>query len=298
MTSFTLLITTHNRKSDLLYTLSQCADWLHTVTVMICDDASTDGTYDAVHALYPDIQWIKHHKSLGLIASRNELKNATTTPYALSIDDDLHLITPNALAQIQRYFEENERCAVQSLRTFWGLETPKSTHTQQLPHAVKSFLGGAHAWRMSAWHSIPNYPAWFVFYGEEDFASYQLFKKNWEVHYVPFVLAHHRVSLQNRKKHPDYQRRLRRSLRSGWFLMGLFYPLHLIPKLWCYTLYIQIKSKTLRGDIKGTLAIAQALFDVITHLPLIIKHKNRLTQDEWKRYKALPNAKIYWNVGE
>lgn len=294
MTSFTLLITTHNRKTELLYTLSQCADWLHTATVMICDDACTDGTYEAVHALYPHISWIRHRQRRGLIASRNELKNATTTPYALSIDDDLHLITPNALAQIQSYFEENPQCGVQSFRTFWGLEAPQSTQTHEQPHVVSSFLGGAHAWRMDAWRSIPNYPAWFVFYGEEDFASYQLFKKNWDVHYAPFVLAHHRVSLQNRKKHPDYQLRLRRSLRSGWFLMGLFYPLHTIPRLGLYTLWIQIKNKTLKGDIKGTLAIMQALIDVVTHLPLIIKNKNRFSQKEWLAYKALPKAKIYW----
>jgi hypothetical protein len=36
---------------------------------------------------------------------------------------------------------------------------------------VKSFVGCGHAWRMKAWHEIPNYPEWFEFYGEENYAS-------------------------------------------------------------------------------------------------------------------------------
>ena len=33
----------------------------------------------------------------------------------------------------------------------------------------------------------------FLFYGEEEFAGFQLFKKEWEVWFVPAVLVHNRV---------------------------------------------------------------------------------------------------------
>jgi hypothetical protein len=65
---------------------------------------------------------------------------------------------------------------------------------------MKSFAGGAHAWRMSAWRQIPDYPSWFIFHGEEDFAAYEMFKKRLEIHYLPSVLVHHRVDLKARKK--------------------------------------------------------------------------------------------------
>jgi hypothetical protein len=42
---------------------------------------------------------------------------------------------------------------------------------------LQSFVGCGHVWRMDAWRTIENYPEWFYFYGEEDFASYLLFKK-------------------------------------------------------------------------------------------------------------------------
>ena len=136
---------------------------------------------------------------------------------------------------------------------------------------MKSFAGGAHAWRMSAWHQIPDYPSWFVFHGEEDFAAYELFKKQIEVHYLPSVLVHHRVDLKVRKMNADYMLRLRRSLRAGWSLMFLFFPLHLIPRLLVYTIWVQFKLKVFKGDFRALFSIVFALFDCLFFIRNIFK---------------------------
>jgi GT2 family glycosyltransferase len=147
---------------------------------------------------------------------------------------------------------------------------------------------------MEAWRKISNYPDWFLFYGEEAFASYQLFKNDWQVWFVPDILVQHRVDIKTRKKNSDYTIRLRRSLRSGWYLFFLFYPWDVIPKKIIYTLFIQIKKKVLKGDVRSIIAISGALIDLILKLPKLIFNRNALNKVQYRDYTNLPETVIYW----
>lgn len=293
---FTILITTKNRLEDLSYTLIKINHLLKRddVACILCDDGSTDGTSDFIQTKYPDIHLIRNEKSKGLIFSRNKLLHLTTTDFAISIDDDLHFITQNPLESIEDYFSQHPECGLLGFRIFWSKSEPITTETQDQPHRMKSFPGGANVWRMKAWHQIPDYPDWFVFHGEEDFASYELFKKNIEIHYLPSVLVHHRVDLKARKSNADYRIRLQRSLRSGWYLYFLFFPLIKIPRMLAYSIWMQLKLKVFKGDFKALQAILLALFDLIFSFPKILKYSNRLTMSEYKAYDKLENVKLYW----
>lgn len=61
-----------------------------------------------------------------------------------------------------------------------------------------------------------------------------------------------------------------------------------------YTLWIQIKTKTFKGDFKATLGIVQALFDVILNFPKLLKQSNRLTKNEYQALLKLPPTQLYW----
>lgn len=294
--TFSILITTKNRKADLAFTLDKIQYLLDRkdVDCLICDDGSTDGTSVFLQTQYPNIKLIQNSKSKGLIYSRNRLLSLVTAEFAISIDDDLHFITPNPLEIIRNFFEQNQYAAVLSFRIFWSKNEPQSIATIEEALPMQSYAGGAHTFRMKAWNEIPDYPAWFIFYGEENFASYQLFKKNWKVYYLPEVLVNHRVDLKVRKKNTDYIQRQRRSLRSGWYLFFLFYPLKNIPRKMAYSLWMQFKLKVFKGDFKALQAIILALFDLVWNMPRIIKNSNRLTAKEYKEYNQLPETKLYW----
>ena len=221
--------------------------------------------------------------------------NLTTADYAISLDDDAHFLTENPLELIENYFNNYSNCGVIGFRIFWGLNEPKNTISSQQSERVQGFVGCAHAWRMSSWRKIPNYPDWFVFYGEEEFAAFQLFKKNIEVHYLPSVVVQHRVEVKSRKNNPDYTIRLRRSLRAGWYLYFLFFPVAKIPRKLIYSIWIQLKNKVLKGDIKALKALFFALCDLCFNLLKILKNKNRLTKPEFEEFHSLPLTKIYWN---
>lgn len=296
--NISILISTKNRKNDLALTLNKINYLLldEKVEVVIFDDGSTDGTYEYVKAIFPQVKIERNTISKGYLFCRNKMLNDTTSDFAVSLDDDAHFISRKSMDSIKNYFDQNSNCGLIALRIFWNLKEPCFTATRDLSQQVQGFVGCAHVWRMKAWHDIPNYPEWFKFYGEENFASYQLCKKNWEVHYLPTVLVNHRVDVKLRKNNTDYCIRLRRSLSTGWYLLLMFYPLHLLPRKLAYSIAIQFKLKVFKGDLKALRAIFLAIFDLVWNIPQIIKNSNRLTQEQYDAYHKLPATKIYWQT--
>ena len=293
---FSILITTKNRLDDLKITLQKTKQLIsdQSVECIICDDGSTDGTYNFITENYPKIQVFRHKKSKGLIYSRNQLLKKTKATYAISLDDDSNFLTTDVLKHFENYFDKYEKCAVLALRVFWNKKPPLTLNSKDKATRVNGFVGCGHVWRMEAWNEVPDYPSWFIFYGEEDYASFQLYKKGWEIWYIPKVLVHHRVNVTERKHQTDYTLRLRRSLRSGWYLYFLFYPKQLIFKRWFSSFYSQLKRKVFKGDIKAFVALCQATGDLLINLPRLFKNCNRLTPKEYKEFVKLPLAKIYW----
>jgi glycosyltransferase involved in cell wall biosynthesis len=293
---FSILISTKNRCNDLIFTLNKLQDLLirEDVECIVYDDGSDDGTFEYVQNNYPNIQLQRNELSKGYLFCRNQLLEQTKATYAISLDDDAHFLTDNPLKKIQNYFESNPNCGLIAFRIFWGLTEPADTISFEFPERVQSFVGCAHVWRMQSWRHIPNYPEWFVFYGEEDFAAYQLFKRDLEVHYFPEIVVNHRVDLKLRKNSADYYIRLRSSLRSGWFLFFLFYPKRIIPRKIVYSIWMQLQLKVFKGDVKVLQVIGLVLFDLFLAITKIIQNSNRLTKTEFDSFDKLPAARIYW----
>jgi len=295
--TFSFFISTYNRVEDLKYTLKHLEPLLQSLKVecLICDDASTDGTSEFLNAHYPHLRLFKNEEHKGYIYSRNFLLTQVKGQYAISMDDDLNFISSNVLAIIKAYFESKPKCAVQGFRVFWGKEEPIAKHTSQIAMQVRNFVGCAHAFRMKAWKEIPEYPEWFVFYGEENYASFQFFKNNWEIHYVPEVLGHHRVDMKARKKNTkDFITRQRRALRAGWYVNFIFLPVLVALRFWFYSIWAQLKNHVLKGHLKILVILPLVFVDLFRNLPRVFNRNYRLSAEEYVRYKNLPPIPIYW----
>lgn len=59
-------------------------------------------------------------------------------------------------------------------------------------------------------------------------------------------------------------------------------------------MWIQIKTKMLKGDGRATKGLVLALWDVFIHVPRLLKESNRFTLEEYQKYSNLEPTKIYW----
>lgn len=293
---FSLLIATKNRCEDLLFTLAKIEYLIDEhLTCEVFDDGSTDNTFEKVKQQFPKVKLYRNQNSKGYIYCRNFMLNQTQADFAISLDDDAHFLTQNPIEIITNYFNQNPNCGLIAGRIFWDKSNLNYLQTTEKPQLVKSFVGCGHIWRMKAWHEIPTYPEWFEFYGEENFASYQLFKKKWEIHYLPTILVQHRVDLKERAKNvKGFAFRYRRGIRADWYNYFLFFPMPKIPKLLMYSLWMQTKNKILKGNFKVIKPLVLAIIDLFLAIPKLIKHRNALTSAEYKAFAKLNDAKIYW----
>jgi len=293
-----LLITTRNRRDELLRTLAAMVPVLGSGNeIIVLDDGSTDATSQALQQAFSGVRVLREEQSRGYIAGRNRLLGMAVGTYAISLDDDSEIVSPEALPEIARHFAENPRCGAIAMRIYWGPSLPPDlTAPQEPPHRVKSFVGCGHAWKMGAWHSIVPYPEWFEFYGEEDFASIQLFRHGWEVHYLPQVVVHHRAVIRARPL-SEQRWRFRRQFRSGLFLMGLFYPW---PKLlWhlAYACWAQFQNRfRYTRNWRLLPAFLGALGDLLRRAPLLWRQRQPLTAEQWRTWQSIPGSVLYWQV--
>jgi len=289
-------ISTKNRCDDLLCTLQKTKQLFGaTVNCVVFDDGSTDGTFEKVKQQFPEVALQRNEISKGYIYCRNKMLNETNAEFAISLDDDAHFLTENPIDVITTYFSTNPTCGVIATRIFWGKDFAGSSETNENSQQVNSFVGCGHVWRMKAWHNIPNYPEWFEFYGEENFAAFQLFKKKWKIQYVPQLFVQHRVDMKERSKiSSDSAFRYRRAIRAGWCTYFLFNPFSKIPRKMGYSIWMQFKTKIFKGNLKIITPLFLAMLDLFLFIPKLYKHRNALTTEEYNNYLKLNEAKIFW----
>ncbi|MGG5488347.1 glycosyltransferase family 2 protein [Gaetbulibacter sp. PBL-D1] len=298
--TFSILITTKNRLLELQLTLEFLKPLLDKADVecTICDDGSTDGTSDFLQSQQPKIEILLEPESKGYLYHRNYMLNKTNKEFAISLDDDAHFLSDDVLETVTTYFEADSKCGLLAFRIYWGKQAPKVFSTIETSHQVNGFVGCGHVWRIQAWKDIPDYPEWFQFYGEEQFAALQLFKRGWNITYAPEILVQHRVDMTARKTDSDYLQRQRRSLRAGWYVYFLCYPVGVALRLFLSSVWSQLKRKTFKGNMQATQALALALWDVMVHMPKFFTNNYRLSKSQYKEFVNLPRVPIYWSPNE
>jgi hypothetical protein len=105
----------------------------------------------------------------------------------------------------------------------------------------------------------------------------------------------HRVDLKQRKKvTKDFALRYRRGLRAGWFNIFLFYPPGKAVRFFLYSVWRQMMTKILRGQLQVVFPVLGALWDLLRLSPNILKNRTAYTAKEFAAYTKLKEPKIYW----
>ncbi|MFC9973961.1 glycosyltransferase family 2 protein [Spirillospora sp. NPDC127200] len=221
----TVVVITHGRREGLLSSLARLRDLPERPPVIVVDNASPDGSADAVEEHFPEFTLLRADSNLGAIG-RNVALDHVRTPYVAFCDDDTWW-EPGALAKATALLAEHPGLAVVTGRILvepGGREDPIVAELRDSPvpgpdwmpgPALGSFLAGASVLRTAAFRQAGGFSARLWLGGEEELLATDLLSLGWRLCYAEDVLVHHQPSPL---READLRRRhgIRNTLWTTW----------------------------------------------------------------------------------
>jgi hypothetical protein len=117
-----VLVLSHNRKADVLACLASVRNLtLRPTDVVLVDNASTDGTADAVAQAFPEVLVIRNRENLGAVAGRNAgwnfIRTHTRAEFVLTLDDDT-IVDPRSLSRLVEVLQADPRAGIACGKTY------------------------------------------------------------------------------------------------------------------------------------------------------------------------------------
>ncbi|OAH13462.1 glycosyltransferase family 2 protein [Streptomyces jeddahensis] len=200
----TVVVITHNRRDELLRTLDELARLPERPPVIVTDNASADGTAEAVTRLHPRVTLLTPGRNLGA-AGRNPAVRLARTPYVAFCDDDSWW-EPGSLGRAADLLDRHARLAAVTARIVvepGGREDPIVAELRDSPirgpawlpgPALGSFLAAATVLRRDAFLAAGGFSERLWLGGEEELLATDLATEGWWLAYVPELTAHHAPS--------------------------------------------------------------------------------------------------------
>jgi GT2 family glycosyltransferase len=192
--------------------------------IIVVDNASSDGTDEYVRSAYPDITLIKNDRNRGFAAASNQAIMISDSAYMLLINSDCRVFD-NSIEKLLRYFAENKEVAVAGPKilnsdgtiqyscrrfpSFFGAaahtllihiypNNPFSKRyklvdaSREKPFPVDWVSGSCMMIRRKALEETGLLDENYFMYVEDIDLCYRMWKKGWEVHYMPYSeVLHH-----------------------------------------------------------------------------------------------------------
>jgi GT2 family glycosyltransferase len=193
------VVASRNRRSDLLASLPR-----HEAPVVLVDNASTDGTVDAVRAAHPDVTVLPQTRNLGAEGRTRGVARAGT-PFVAFADDDSWW-APGDLGRAVAIMRAHPRLAVLNARILVGPEerldplcaempaSPLGTPPDLPGPALLGFIACGAMVRTEAFTAVGGFDPVVRFPGEEERVALDLAATGWGMAYVDTVTVHHHPS--------------------------------------------------------------------------------------------------------
>lgn len=226
----TVVMATRNRRETALGTLGRLSAVAERPPIVVVDNASTDGTADAIRMKHAEIEVIQLDENLGA-AARNVGVRRARTPYVAFSDDDSWW-APGSLTRAARLLEACPRLALVAARILVGPEgrldptcalmasSPlHHLHPETEGSAILGFLACGAILRRGAFLEAGGFCSRFGIGAEEELLAVDLAVAGWDLAYVEDVVAHHHPSAER-----DSQRRRRTQTRNAMWSAWLRRP--------------------------------------------------------------------------
>ena len=213
MTDLSVSIVNTNSRELLLACLGTLAG--NAAEIVVLDNASEDGSADAVRERFPDVRVLAQGFRAGFGANHNTVIRATEGRYVYVLNEDT-TAGDWAFDRIVAYLEAHPRVAVVGPRlvypdgrqqdSAWRFPTPLVSALGLLtvgklgikqsggarPQAVGWVMGAALVLRREALDEVGLFDEEFFLYSEEVDLQFRLRQAGWEVHYFPdATVVHH-----------------------------------------------------------------------------------------------------------
>lgn len=86
------------------------------IEIVVVDNASSDGTAEAVQAAFRDVTVLRNQDNLGFAAANNQAIRATAAPFVLLVNPDAFPTTPDTFANMLTCLERDPRLAAVGAR--------------------------------------------------------------------------------------------------------------------------------------------------------------------------------------
>lgn len=200
----TVVVVTRNRREELLRTLRHLRRLEPRPPVVVVDNASTDGTADAVREEFAQVELVREGRNVGC-AARNTGVARAGTPYVAFCDDDSWW-APGALEAAADALDAHPRLGLVAASVFVGDQGRPDPVNEVLAHSplpdgdglpgprILGFLACAAVVRREAFQEAGGFSPLLFFAGEEALLAQDLAASGWELCHLERVRVHHHPS--------------------------------------------------------------------------------------------------------
>lgn len=225
----TVVVLTHNRVQEVLRTIGHLVRLPENPTIIVMDNASSDGTSWQIADRYPAVQVLRMDRNMGAAARNAGIRHATTKYVALCDDDTWW--TEESLASAADAMDRHAQVAVVTARVLVGAdrhedpacramaESPLPRSADLPGPAILGFLAGASMVRRSAFLQVGGFEPRFFLGGEEALVAYDLIEAGWSMLYLADATVRHMPS-----SHRDAALRRRHLVRNTLWLAWMRRP--------------------------------------------------------------------------
>ena len=225
MVEFSILIVSHNRKEELIKTLSILKRKMEgsKCEVLVFLDACTDGS----HTLIDEFSWVKwsySNEKKGASPARKLLYSKGRGKIFIGLDDDAHPLHQDFLTRISSFFDQNSQLGILAFKEVKGLyvtdeEALKQVSPNKDTVLCSEFVGCGFAIKADVYFRTQGFPEWMDIYGEETCVSIEVLAQGYDIMHTHKVAINHRINSEKRLQLGRNYFRFGKQLRNSFFFL-------------------------------------------------------------------------------
>ena len=191
------VIVNYNRKAELLVTISRTKALIKNnpdFEIVIVDNASTDGSAEAVEKHYPDVVLIENPVNTGAPAWNLGFQQAKGD-YFIILDDDSQI--DFGLEEALMHMDQHPQIGVLALNVVTGPYTSEGWKWKD-GQSIVGFIGCGAIYRKETYEKVGGYADWMFLYVNEWDLGLRVVDAGYQVRYFADCQVTHRASEVNR----------------------------------------------------------------------------------------------------